>query len=90
MLDLQDKVELVASCGDETIRFVDSVIHLPIPQYIIITRNIVQMYPDVFLKYFISGAVILLSSLDRLSLITTIIIIIARKIMKIFQGDYNS
>jgi len=77
MLVLQDKAELVANCGDETIRLVDSLINSPIPQYIIITRIIVQMYPYVFLKYFISAAVILLASVDRLSLIVTTIIIIA-------------
>ena len=89
MLDLQDKAELVASCGDETIRLVDPLIHSPIPQYIKITRIIVEIYPDVFLKYFNSDAVILLASLDRLSLII-ILLIIAQKIIKFFQGDYNS
>jgi len=87
MLDLQDKAELVASCGDETIRLVDPLIHSPIPQYIKITRIIVEIYPDVFLKYFNSDAVILLASLDRLSLIIIIILIIAQKIIKFFQGD---
>jgi hypothetical protein len=76
MLVLQDKAELVANCGDETIRLFDSLIHSPIPQCIIITRIIVQMCPDVFLKYFISAAVILLASLDQLSLIVIIVIII--------------
>jgi hypothetical protein len=48
MLALQDNAEIVASCGYETIRLVDSVIHLHIRQYNMITGINVQIYSAVF------------------------------------------